>query len=146
MSIATPSTTDVPPASLGEQPTADVVIYDGHCRVCRGSMERLARLDRGRRLVFVSLHDPEVTRRWPDLRHDDLMQNIVVVDRRGQRHWGAAAFRYLSRRLPRLYWLAPLLHIPFSLPLWQRLYQMFARRRYLFGRAATCDDGSCRIN
>lgn len=111
-------------------------------------MERLARWDgKGRRLAFLSLHDPEVAKRFPDLTYDQLMQEMYVMDRWGRRHAGAAAIRYLSRRLPRLYLLAPLLHLPFCLPVWRWAYRQVARRRYwLGGPATTCDDEACRIH
>jgi predicted DCC family thiol-disulfide oxidoreductase YuxK len=128
-----------------ERPEADVVIYDGHCRFCSGQVERLHRLDNRGRLAFLSLHDPEVARRYPDLEHEALMQQMVVVDHQGHRHWGAAGFRYLSARLPWLWWLAPVMHIPGSLGLWQAMYRQFAKRRYLFGRTNACDSGSCRL-
>ena len=43
-----------------------------------------------------------------------MMEEMVVVDQQGNRYGGAAAFRYLTTRLPRLYVLAPLMHIPFT--------------------------------
>jgi predicted DCC family thiol-disulfide oxidoreductase YuxK len=129
-----------------ERPDADVVIYDGHCVICTGQIQRLARWDTKGSLAYISLHDPEVARRWPDLAYDDLMKNMYVVDQQGQRHRGAAAIRYLSRRLPRLWWLAPVLHIPGTLPIWQALYQQVAKRRYRFGRIESCENGSCQIH
>ncbi len=131
--------------TVQQRPEADIVIYDGHCRFCRGQVERLNRWDTVGRLAFLSLHDAEVARRYPDLDHEALMQQMVVVDRQGRRHWGAAAFRYLSTRLPRLWCLAPLMHIPGSLWLWQALYRQVAKRRYQFGRTEGCDSGSCRL-
>ena len=131
--------------TVEQRPEADVVIYDGHCRFCRGQVERLSRWDTGGRLAYLSLHDAEVARRFPDLNHEALMQQMVVVDGQGRRHWGAAAFRYLSARLPRLWWLAPLMYIPGSLGLWQFLYRQVAKRRYQLGRAQGCDSGSCRL-
>jgi predicted DCC family thiol-disulfide oxidoreductase YuxK len=129
-----------------ERPGADIVIYDGNCRMCSAQVRKLAWWDCQNRLAYLSLHDPEVALRFPDLSHDALMKEIYVVDCRGIRHRGAEAFRYLSRRLRRLWWLAPLLHIPGSLPLWQWLYQQVARRRYLFGRTDGCDNESCEIH
>ncbi|MGD9644753.1 MAG: thiol-disulfide oxidoreductase DCC family protein [Pirellulales bacterium] len=134
-----PTTGDMPPA-------CDVVIYDGNCRFCTAQVKRLTRWDTRRRLAFVSLHDPLVAQRYPDLAHDELMSNMYVIDPRGGRHAGAAAIRYLSRRLPALWWLSPFLHLPGSLPLWQWLYSSFARIRYRFGRVDTCDNGACRVH
>ena len=133
-------------ASPDERPDSDVVIYDGQCRICTGQIERLARWDRGRRLSYLSLHDPRVVDRCPDLSHNAMMKEMYVVDRRGRRHAGASALRYLSRRLPTLWWLAPVLHLPGTLPLWRWLYQQIAKRRYRFGRIEACDAGSCHLH
>jgi predicted DCC family thiol-disulfide oxidoreductase YuxK len=92
------------------------------------------------------LHDPAVAQRYPDLSHDALMRDMYLVDQRGRRYRGAEVLRYLSRRLTRLWWLAPLMHIPFSMPLWQWLYRQIADRRYRFGRVDQCADDSCAVH
>jgi predicted DCC family thiol-disulfide oxidoreductase YuxK len=133
--------------SPAELPDADVVIYDGHCKFCTGQVKNLARWDGKGRLAFLSLHDPEVAKRYPDLTYEQMMEEMIVVDRQGRRHHGAAAFRYLTTRLPRLYILAPLMHIPFSMPLWRWGYKQVAKRRYLMGKTAdACDDGACKVH
>ena len=131
-----------------ERPEADIVVYDGHCKFCTGQVQNLARWDTRHRLAYLSLHDPEVARRFPDLTHEQLMEQMYVVDHRGRRHGGAAAFRYLTTRLPRLYLLAPILHIPCTLPLWQWGYKQVAKRRYLLmGKTAdACDDDACQVH
>lgn len=141
---ATAAQTALP--SPDERPQADVVIYDGHCRICTGQIRRLARWDRGGRLSYLSLHDPRVPDRYPDLTHEALMKEMYVIDRAGRRHAGALAIRYLSRRLPTLWWLAPLLHLPGTRPLWSWLYRQIANRRYRFGRVADCDGGTCHLH
>jgi predicted DCC family thiol-disulfide oxidoreductase YuxK len=144
--MAAVESADQPLPTPAERPEADVVIFDGHCRLCTAQVRKLAWWDCQHRLAYLSLHDPEVARRCPDLTHDALMKEIYVVDQRGARHRGAGAIRYLSRRLRRLWWLAPLLHIPGSLPLWQWCYRQIARRRYRFGRTDDCESGSCSIH
>jgi|SRR5947209_1655840 len=119
--LTAPSQVSLP--SPAENPEADVVVYDGQCKFCTAQVQRLARWDALRQLAFLSLHDPEVSKLLPDVTYDQLMHEMYLVDRAGRRHRGAAAFRYLTTRLPRLYPLAPLLHIPFSLPLWPWAYQ-----------------------
>jgi hypothetical protein len=43
--------------------------------------------------------------------------------------------------------LAPLMHIPFSLPLWQWMYRQVAKRRYLLmGKTQTCDSDACAVH
>lgn len=153
MTTATTSTPAAKPAksvhlpSPAELPDAPVVIYDGHCKFCTGQVKNLARWDGRGRVAFISLHDPEVARRWPDLTHDMLMDQMYLVDPQGNRYGGAAAFRYLTRKLPLLWVLAPVMHIPFSLPLWQFMYRQVAKRRYLMGKTTdSCDDGSCKVH
>lgn len=101
----------------------------------------------GGRLTFVSLHDPRVADRFPDLSLEQLMKQMYVISPGGDQYAGAAAVRYLSRRLPRLWLAAPFLHIPFSLPLWQAAYDWVARNRYrIAGRNSACDSGTCQTH
>ncbi|MCU0959573.1 MAG: DUF393 domain-containing protein [Pirellulaceae bacterium] len=142
-------TTDDQPCSLHDpdvRPGADVVVYDGQCRFCTAQVQRLARWDRAGRLAFLSLHDPRVAQRYPDLSPTQLMEQLYLVRASGQRLGGAAAFRYLSRRLPRLWPLAPALHLPGSLPLWQWCYRQVARRRYRLAGAPPCDSDTCHVH
>ena len=136
-------------------PNADVVIYDGRCVFCLGQVRKLQWLDGRQRLAFISLHDPWVAQQFPDLTYDQMMDQMYLVPASehgyGQsRHGGAAAIRYLTRRLPMLWIIAPLLHIPFSLPFWQWGYRQVAKRRYLIaGRQddAQCDEnGTCHLH
>jgi predicted DCC family thiol-disulfide oxidoreductase YuxK len=124
-----------------------VVIYDGRCPVCRRAVERLHRWDWRDRLAFLRLHDPDVARRWPDLSHEKLMQSVHVITPDGDRLRGARAMRRLSRMLPALWPLVPLLHLPGSLSVWQWGYDWFARHRYVFGgrTADHCDDDTCGV-
>lgn len=153
MAETLPSATS--PAALNALPTpealpdADVVIYDGHCKFCQAQVERIHWWDGGGRLSYLSLHDPRVAERYPDLTHEMLMEKMYIVDRAGNRYGGADAIRYLTRRLPALWIAAPLLHIPFSYPLWEWLYGLVAASRYaIMGKTAEdeCGDGACRIH
>jgi len=123
----------------------DVVIYDGQCRFCTSQVENLRRLDWWRKLTFISLHDPRVTQRYPQLTFEQLMEQMYVATPEGKLFGGAEAVRYLSRKLPSLFWLMPLMHIPFSLPLWSWMYGQIAKRRYkLAGKV--CDGDTCAIH
>lgn len=128
-------------------PGSIVVIFDGECRFCQKQVSHLKWFDKGDRLSFISLHDARVHERYPNLTHDQLMAQIYVVSPEGTQYGGAAAIRFLSRRLPRLWWLAPLMHIPFSLPLWQWCYRRVAIRRYQISErmGKHCKD-SCSIH
>jgi predicted DCC family thiol-disulfide oxidoreductase YuxK len=126
------------------KPERDVVLYDGKCRFCRGQMTILRRLDVTGRLELLSLHDPRVASDFPEIPMDDLMREMVVVDRDGHVYPGVRALRVVSRRLPLLWPLALFLHIPGSLPVWNWLYRLIARNRYRI--AGTCDEGTCHLH
>ena len=123
-----------------------VLIYDGHCKFCRKQVARVHSLD-GDRLSYISLHDPWVTETYPDLTHDQLMEEMVLIEPDGRRYGGAAAFKVLSRKLPPLWILAPVMHIPFSLPVWSWMYRQVARQRYRWGRIEEeCEGGTCSVH
>ncbi|MCH2183623.1 MAG: DUF393 domain-containing protein [Mariniblastus sp.] len=128
-------------------PAADILIFDGNCSFCTGQVLKISRWSGGR-IAFISLHDPEVSRRFPDLTEEMLMKEIYLVTRQGRRYGGASVLRYLSRRLPRLWVFAPLLHIPGTLGFWQWCYQKIAKRRYQISarHGHQCHDGSCEVH
>ncbi len=128
-----------------ENPEGAVVIWDGKCNFCRAQVERLRSFDRGNRLTYLSLHDPRVAERYPELTYEQLMDQMWVVTSDHQRFGGADAIRYLSRYLPLLWWLAPVMHIPFAMPLWRFLYRVIANRRYRLA-GTNCDGGTCDLH
>lgn len=136
-------------------PQADVVIYDGKCVFCTKQVENLKRLDGKNRLAFVSLHDPFVAAHFSDLSFEQLMDQIYLIPYgssgySSKRLGGAAAIRYLSRRLPKLWLFAPIFHIPFTLPIQQWIYRQIAKRRYkISGKTDSLDcdeDGTCDLH
>ncbi len=142
----------LPPAELRlpdpDSPSGDrrgVLIYDGQCNFCRGSVELLRKFDWTGRLAFLSLHDQRVGERWPQLTFEQLMDQVWFVTPGGQAYGGADALRYLSLRMPALWILAPLLNIPGSMPMWRWLYRWVARNRYrIAGRQ--CENGTCSLH
>lgn len=128
-----------------QRPGSDVVLWDGECNFCRKQVNRLRALDLRGRLSFLSLHDHRAALRYPQLSYEQMLQEMWVITPKGARYGGADALRYLSRALPMLWPLAPLLHLPMSMRLWRRLYREIARRRYqLAGKQ--CDNGSCQLH
>jgi predicted DCC family thiol-disulfide oxidoreductase YuxK len=137
------TTTTATPLVTRTRPSRDTVLYDGRCRFCRGQIALLRRLDLRGLLEFTSLHEPSVAREFPEIPPEALRAEMFVVGRDGRTWQGAAAVRYLSRRLVMLWPLAVPLHVPGSMPLWRSLYALVARNRHRI--AGTCDDGGCRL-
>ena len=129
-------------------PSRHVVIFDGECSFCKSQVNRLHRWDRRNRLCFVSLHDAFVSESYPDLDHEVLMKQMFVVTPSGKRLGGARALRHLTRLIPRLWPIMPMLHIPFTLPIWQWAYSQIAKRRYRISQKMGngCESESCKIH
>ncbi|MFM7974458.1 MAG: thiol-disulfide oxidoreductase DCC family protein [Pirellula sp.] len=132
-------------ADVAIEKNKSVVLYDGHCNFCIAQVANLRRFDVFHRLEFVSLHEPAVAKLYPDLTHEQLMEQMWVIAPNGKRYAGAYSFRYLSCLLPMFWPLAPMLHFPGLMPLWSYLYKEVAKRRYrIAGR--NCDEGTCSIH
>ncbi len=127
-----------------KHPGKDTILFDGECRFCQRQIALLRRLDLRRRFIFTSLHEPSVAADFPEFSIDQLQEQMFVIDMKGNARGGAAAVRYLSCKLPLLWPLALLLHIPGSLPIWNWLYAYVAKRRlWIAGR---CDATNCQID
>jgi predicted DCC family thiol-disulfide oxidoreductase YuxK len=125
-------------------PGTATVIWDGDCNFCRAQVERLHAWD-SNRLSYLSLHDERIKALCPELTHEQLIEQMwVVTADRSARYGGADAARYLSRQLPKLWWLFPLLHFPLTMPFWRWCYRQVAKRRYRIS-GKNCETGSCRI-
>ena len=122
-----------------------VVIFDGQCNFCLSQIRILRFLDLGnRRLTFLSLHDPAVSREFPQLKHEDLMQEMHIVEPTDRVHTGSDAVKYLVLHLPSLWITSPIFYLPGTGPIWKSLYRWVANNRYrLAGK--NCDSGNCKL-
>lgn len=133
--------------SRADRPDADItIIFDGECAFCRKQVTRLDRWDTQGRIAYISLHDDEVYRKWPQISREALMEAMCLVDASGKFHWGPDVFRYLSRQLPGLWWLAPIMHIPFTRRLQRTVYRWIAKKRYQLSGADSCSSDSCEMH
>ena len=140
--------TKLPQLALPEPqspPTRDVVIWDGKCNFCRSQVERLRKLDSDK-LAYLSLHDPRTQQICPNLDQQALLEQMWVISTNGMQYGGADAGRYLSRKLPKLWWLMPIMHIPFTMPLWRYIYRVIANRRYRLAGKDCDEDGTCHLH
>ena len=148
-----PVANDLPAVDLptpNRLPNADVVIFDGKCVFCRKSVRLLDWWVGKGRIAYVSLHDPYVEEHFPDLTHEQMMEQMYLVARQsGEKYGGAFAIRYLSLKAWKLWIAAPFLYFPGSMPLWQWLYMQVAKQRYKIANknGEPCDeDGTCKLH
>jgi predicted DCC family thiol-disulfide oxidoreductase YuxK len=117
------------------------VVYDGHCRLCAGSVEKMRRWPAADRLDFLPLQDPAAKALLPGKSDAELQGQMHVVED-GVASAGADGWFRLMRVAPlRLRWLAWITPRFVARP----VYAWIARNRIRwFGR--TCDAGTCAVH
>ncbi len=118
------------------------VLYDGACGFCRGSATRLRRLDTGKRIELLDLHDPAVVQRFAQIDREEALRSMQAVDGRGRVFSGVDAWARVGLTLPGWKWLAWILLVPGIHFVAARAYAWVARNRYRWN-PEECADGSC---
>jgi predicted DCC family thiol-disulfide oxidoreductase YuxK len=110
------------------------VVYDGLCRFCVRSIRVVRSLDVLGRVSFHDANEREaVVAALPALADADLDDAMYAIDGGGRRYRGFYAFRRLTRALPALWWLVPLLYFPGVSFVGERVYGYVARNRSRLG-------------
>ena len=121
------------------------VLYDGACNLCRGSVDRVRRMDPRNRIELLDLHDASVRRRFPQVNIDDAMRLMQAVDASGRVYSGADAWARIGMALPGWNLVAWLLLVPGIHFVAQHFYAWVARNRYRWSREL-CEDGTCALH
>ncbi len=121
-----------------------LLIYDGHCMFCVGSVRRLLVLDLFGYLKPVDYQTAEdVTALHLSLTRNQCHAQMHLVEPDGRLSGGFAAIQRLSRKLPLLWPAAPLVNLLGARRIGDPAYRWIARNRYLFHRHRACDDNQC---
>jgi predicted DCC family thiol-disulfide oxidoreductase YuxK len=115
------------------------VIYDGSCGLCSGNLKWLFRFDTLHKFEAMPYQDPEVYRKFPQIKENECQQAMHVVFPNGKVFQGSDGFREVFLRLPWFFFVGILMSIP-PLPfILRKAYPVIARHRYKLG-------GQCEIN
>ena len=108
-----------------------VVLYDGACGLCSGSVAVLGRLDLRGRLVFANIAAQwdRVSAEYPDLDYGACLTDMHVVSAGGTVQRGFDAYRSMAWVLPAGWVLLPLLYVPGVPAAGRRLYRAVASHR-----------------
>ena len=114
--------------------TAAVVIYDGTCGLCQGSVAWLERRAMRGRFEFLPCQAPQRRARFPWMEERACLEAIQLVLPDGRVLNGAGAIPEILRRLRGWRWLAPLFWLPGVEFLARPLYRWVARHRHSISR------------
>lgn len=120
------------------------IYYDGRCRLCCAQRDRVRRRDpEGRSVRFVDIHDPDVDATELGRTPEQLRARMHARLADGRIVEGMEAVRATARALGRGWLLSPT-GWPGLRWVFDRLYDVLARRRHLFGRTS-CEGDACRV-
>jgi predicted DCC family thiol-disulfide oxidoreductase YuxK len=119
------------PATGKAAPGKLAVLYDGSCEMCVASIDKIGRFDNSGAIEPLDLNDKAVRVQFPELRNEDLVRELHVVDDRGGVFRGARAINEILRHQRGLRkWLAYLWYVPGHAWLAERQYRKIAASRY----------------
>lgn len=116
-----------------------ILMFDGHCNFCNGTVNRLLHLDKKGRIKFVSLQSEVGKKLLKEAGFDESVPDSLVFLEGGKGHIYFGAVRALCQYLSFPYRvLGVMLHL-LPLFLMNPAYRYFAKNRYRwFGRSAQC--------
>ncbi|MEP7088090.1 MAG: DCC1-like thiol-disulfide oxidoreductase family protein [Gemmatimonadota bacterium] len=120
------------------------LVYDGYCPLCIRTMTQLDALDGARRLRYVDLERQSALAKalLPGVSPEEMREEMVVVTPAECALRGFYAFREISRRLPALWPLVPLMFVPGSAWVGTRLYAWVAANR----ARRLCEGDACAVH
>ena len=107
------------------------ILYDGSCEMCRASLDGIRQFDNSGKMEPLDLHDEGVRAKFPELKMENLLEELHAVDDDGRVYRGARAINEILRRQNGLKgYLAYLWYIPGYAWLADRQYKRIAASRY----------------
>src|SRR5271170_7250334 len=107
------------------------ILYDGSCELCRASLDGIRQFDNSGKMEPLDLHVDEVRAQFPELKLENLLEELHAVDENGRVYRGARAINEILRRQRGLKgYLAYLWYIPGYAWVADRQYKRIAASRY----------------
>jgi predicted DCC family thiol-disulfide oxidoreductase YuxK len=132
------------PAAGRARPGRIAVLYDGACKLCRISAEAVRMFDNSDAIDLLDMHNGENRAQFPDLKLENLMDELHVVDDRGRIWRGARAVNEVLRHQHGFRGaLAWLWYLPGFAWMADRQYKRIARSRYCRDSRGRMMDSGC---
>ena len=107
-----------------------VLIYDGDCRFCQGSIDWVRRREIPGEFEFLTCQSPERVERFPEIEESTCIEAMQLVLPDGRILAGDRAVPEILKRMRGWRWLAALFRIPGLGLVSGPLYAWVARNRY----------------
>lgn len=121
-----------------EEPSHPILLFDGVCNLCSGSVQFIIKRDPGARFRFASLQSATGERLLAELRIDRMALDSLIVVEEGRWYKESDAVLRIVRILGGP-WKALGIFRLIPRPLRDRLYRLVARNRYRwFGKKEAC--------
>jgi predicted DCC family thiol-disulfide oxidoreductase YuxK len=119
-------------ASVGKASAGKLaILYDGSCEMCRASVDGIRKFDNSGQMEPLDLQHEEVRAQFPELKLENLLEELHVVDESGRVYRGARAINEILRRQRGLKgYLAYLWYVPGYAWVADRQYKRIAATRY----------------
>ena len=122
------------------------LLYDGQCGFCLESVKRLRVLDVFGWIDPLNFHtQPDLTKLNPALPPERCRSEMILIEPNGRVSGGFKAFARMTRRLPTLWPLAPLVSLPGVPWVGARAYRWVAAHRHLLHRGPICKSNQCGV-
>jgi predicted DCC family thiol-disulfide oxidoreductase YuxK len=123
---------------MAPPPGPSLVLFDGHCNLCSGSVNWIIDRDPARRFVFAPLQSDIGRQTLQRFHLDPRRTDSVVLVENDRAHTRSAAALRIARRL-KFPWAVLSLLAVIPTPIRDWIYDQIARHRYRwFGRTETC--------
>lgn len=119
-----------------------VALYDGQCEICQACVAWLQVLDRRGRVAAVPLETADLASLHPELKLEECLQELHVVEPGGTIRKGWEGVARLARLFPATWLIGAAGWVPPFRSVGQACYRFVARNRYLLSK---CRGGACHV-
>jgi len=129
--------------TIAEKGVQGILVYDGRCQFCRGSVRMLKVMDLFNTLKPVDYNEQSPQSLHPGLTVERAASQLHWIEPDGSLYGGYFVLRRLSWKMPMLYPLIPVLYFPGLGLIGPWAYRFVAKNRYLFHFNKICRDNRC---
>lgn len=115
----------------------NIILFDGYCNLCSGSVQFIIRNDPKEIYRFESLQSDVVSENWPEIANSSHFGTVVLIEN-GKKYYRSGAALRIARKLR---FPVNLFSVFFIIPAFIRdpVYNWIARNRFKwFGRRDSC--------